>query len=181
MVELLQRHLNLTGLLLLVFVFGFAPGIALAAIVRLIPDSERRNEIQAELYSVPRWDRPFWVGQQLEVALRIGLAPKISWWWCRAFWHRAKLESGTRLNRAHPDTFYIPSEEEKRRVGPGGLVKLDWSIRRSYGERMWVIVESRKGNKLAGRIDSFPVLAYFQHGDKVKFTLDNIVDIFDDN
>lgn len=42
----------------------------LALIVKLIPDEDRRNEIQAELYEVPRWERPYWVAQQFEVALQ---------------------------------------------------------------------------------------------------------------
>ncbi len=72
----------LTALALAVLIFGFAPGIALAAIVRLIPDIDRRRELQSELYEVPpRWERPFWVAEQLEVAVRIGLTPRLEWYW----------------------------------------------------------------------------------------------------
>lgn len=39
-------------------IFGFAPGTGLAAIVRLIPDLDRRRELQAELYEVPRIRSP---------------------------------------------------------------------------------------------------------------------------
>ena len=43
-----MTHGALGGLGLLVLIFGFAPGMVLAAIVRLIPDVDRRRELQAE-------------------------------------------------------------------------------------------------------------------------------------
>jgi hypothetical protein len=58
---------------LLVFslvVYGFAPGAALRVIVRVYPKGHpRRNELIGELYSRPRWERPFFVAEQLETAL----------------------------------------------------------------------------------------------------------------
>jgi hypothetical protein len=56
------------------FVFGFAPGAVLRLIVLAFPqDDPRRRELLAELYHVRRWDRPWWVAEQLEVALYEGL------------------------------------------------------------------------------------------------------------
>jgi hypothetical protein len=50
--------------------FGFAPGAVLRLIVLLFPhDDPRRCELLGELYAVPRIERPFWVIEQLEVAL----------------------------------------------------------------------------------------------------------------
>lgn len=97
-----MTHGALGGLGLLVLIFGFAPGMVLAAIVRLIPDVDRRRELQAELYEVPRWDRPFWVAQQFEVAIRIGLSPQLAWYWGRYVWHRARIESGLENHRRYP-------------------------------------------------------------------------------
>jgi hypothetical protein len=57
--ELLSVNGAIGGFLLSLLVFGFAPGMLLAAIVRLIPDLDRRRELQAELYEVPRWERPY--------------------------------------------------------------------------------------------------------------------------
>jgi len=94
MSELLGAPGALGAFALSLLIFGFAPGMVLAAIVRLIPDLDRRRELQAELYEVPRWERPYWVMQQFEVALRIGLAPQIEWYWGRHVWHRCKIESG---------------------------------------------------------------------------------------
>jgi len=55
-------------------VFGFAPGAVLRMIVLLFPrDDPRRRELLGELHAVPRIERPFWVIEQLEVALFEGL------------------------------------------------------------------------------------------------------------
>jgi hypothetical protein len=55
-------------------VFGFAPGAVLRLIVLAFPrEDPRRQELLAEVYAVPRIERPFWVAQQLEVALFEGL------------------------------------------------------------------------------------------------------------
>ena len=55
-------------------VFGFAPGAVLRLIVLAFPrDDPRRRELLSELYAVPRIERPFWVFEQLELALFEGL------------------------------------------------------------------------------------------------------------
>ncbi|WP_235491240.1 DUF2314 domain-containing protein [Frigoribacterium sp. Leaf164] len=159
-----------------VLLFGFAPGLVLAAIVRLIPDIDRRQELQAELYEVPRWERPFWVAQQFEVALRLGLSPRISWTWGRYVWHRSKLESGLKRHQQSPDTFEIPDDESKELVEPGDLVKLMWSVARLPGERMWVRVTSRNGRELEGDLDNWPLFVHMHPGERVRFDIDDIID-----
>jgi hypothetical protein len=68
------------ALITALLVFGLLPGLVLSLIVRLLyPDDARRRELQAELYAVPRWERPFWVCEQLELALRQGVFPHITW------------------------------------------------------------------------------------------------------
>jgi hypothetical protein len=111
--ELLSIKGTFGAFVLSLLIFGCAPGIGLAAIVRLIPDLDRRRELQAELYEVPRWERPYWVAQQFEVALRIGVAPQIEWYWGRHVWHRCKIESGLARHMKYPDTFEVPSSEER--------------------------------------------------------------------
>lgn len=55
-------------------IFGFAPGAALRLIVLAFPrDDPRRRELLAELHAVKRVERPFWVVEQLEVAIFEGL------------------------------------------------------------------------------------------------------------
>ena len=51
-------------------VFGFTPGAVLRLIALVFHrDDPRRKELLAELHVVPRIERPFWVAEQLEVAL----------------------------------------------------------------------------------------------------------------
>lgn len=162
-------------------IFGLAPGFVLAAIVRLIPDVERRRELQAELYEVPRWEQPFWVAQQLEVAIRLGLAPRVSWYWGRYVWLRAKIDCGLERHREYPDSFWVPSADEKAALQPGDLVKLMWSVRpkskgAASGERMWVSITRREGDQLEGALESWPVVVYLEPGETVKFHIDDIID-----
>jgi len=59
-------------------VFGFAPGAVLRLIVLAFNrDDPRRRELLAELYGVPRIERPFWVAEQLEIALFEGLRNRL--------------------------------------------------------------------------------------------------------
>ncbi len=79
MAELLESAASWPSLLLVLFVFGFAPGFCLRLIVLAYPRSDpRRTELIAELYIVPRIQRPLWVAEQLEVALFEGLAHRVS-------------------------------------------------------------------------------------------------------
>jgi hypothetical protein len=67
------------GLLLAILLFGVAPGFLLRLIVKLYPvDDPRRQELTAELYSIKRRERPFFVAEQLETALFDGLFPRVS-------------------------------------------------------------------------------------------------------
>ncbi len=161
------------------FVFGFAPGMVLALIVKLIPDEERRDELQAELYEVPRWERPYWVAQQFEVALRLGAFPWVGWYWGKYVWHRAKIESGVERNREYPETFWIPNDEDKRLIQPGNHVRLMWYVPRLEiaGERMWVLVTHRRGDRLVGRLLNDPVCVFASYDEVIKFHIDDVIDI----
>ena len=180
--ELLGVPGALGAFALAVLIFGFAPGFVLALVVRLIPDPDRRAELQAELYTVPRYDRPFWVAQQFEVALRVGLSPRVEWMWDRYVWHRCKLESGIERHREAPISFWIPDDDEKAEVRPGDAVKLMWSVRGLPGERMWVKVTHRHGDHFVGAIDNYPVCVYRDFGETVSFHVDHIIgcDFYDE-
>lgn len=174
--DLVGADSGLAALCVALLVFGFAPGLLLALIVRLIPDLERRRELQAELYEVPRWERPFWVAEQFEVAIRVGLWPQVEWFWGRHLWHRAKLESGLARNLACPSTFWVPNSEEKGQLCPGDHVKLMWSVKRFPGERMWVTITHRDGQQLTGTLNNYAVFAYLEPGEVIKFHIDDIID-----
>jgi hypothetical protein len=78
MLDLLEG-LNAWPLLIVALaVFGFLPGAVLRFILLAFRRSDpRRAEILAELRAVPRWERPFWVIEQAEVALFEGLLERI--------------------------------------------------------------------------------------------------------
>lgn len=79
MAELLEAVASWPSLGLVVVVFGFAPGFCLRLIVLAYPrDDPRRAELIAELYAVPRIQRPLWVAEQLEVALFEGIGHRVS-------------------------------------------------------------------------------------------------------
>ena len=79
MAELSEAVTSWPTLLLVLVVFGFAPGFCLRLIVLAYPRNDpRRAELIAELYAVPRIQRPLWVAEQLEVALFEGLAHRVS-------------------------------------------------------------------------------------------------------
>jgi hypothetical protein len=100
MTPLLLHILSVQAFLTALVAFGFAPGLVLRIIVLAFERSDpRRRELMAELYNVPRLERPFWVADQIEVALSEGLVPRLvkivkRWnlghrlvrWW-RNFWH----------------------------------------------------------------------------------------------
>lgn len=86
-------------LLASLLMFGFAPGAVLRMIVLAFRgDDPRRTELLAELPHVPRIERPFWVCEQLEVALFEGLAGRVAALITRKRYSR---RSAQELGRAH--------------------------------------------------------------------------------
>jgi uncharacterized protein DUF2314 len=179
MTELIFHVLSWPALGIALLIFGFAPGAILRLIVLAFPrDDPRRQELLGELYAVPRIERPFWVAEQLEVALVEGLGQRIVWAATGRIIERWHLDSGVRRNREHPDTFWIPSEEERSAVAPGMEVKLAFDMRDGWEERMWVTVVAVKGRKLIGKLDSIPVgIPRLLAGDEIKFKREHIIDI----
>lgn len=163
-------------------VWGFAPGGVLRLIVLAFHrDDPRRAELRAELYAVPRIERPFWVVEHLEVALVEGLGERLVWAATGRIIGRWNLGSGVRRNREHPDSFYIPSEEEWNAVVAGVDVKLMFEMRDGWGERMWVTVTAVKRRKLIGRLNNLPLgIPRLIAGDKIKFRRDHVIDIWEE-
>ena len=78
MTSLILHVIGWPAFLLALLVFGFAPGALLRLIVLAFDrDDPRRQELLAELYAVSRIERPFWVAEQLEVALIEGLGNRV--------------------------------------------------------------------------------------------------------
>jgi hypothetical protein len=78
MLDLLEGLRAWPLLIVALVVFGFLPGVVLRIILLAFRRRDpRRAEILAELRAVPRWERPFWVAEQIEVALFEGLLERI--------------------------------------------------------------------------------------------------------
>lgn len=167
----------------LLFVFGFAPGAALRLIVLAYHrDDPRRAELIGELYSVPRLNRPVWVAEQLEVAVFEGVGERL--WWAAAgrITYRWRLVSGVERNRLYPDSFSIPSQQEKESLQVGDVVKLGFELKKDGGDRMWVqITRIGKRRHRGVLMNTAMMIPRLEHGMRVKFRSEHIIDIdYDD-
>ena len=176
--ELIADIVNWKWYLLTLLVHGIAPGLLLRVIVLAFEKEDpRRQELIAELYAVPFIKRPFWVAQQMETAVSDGIWPRFVWLLtgrviCR--WH---LGDGDERNREHPDTFWVPSDEEKAKLVPGDLVKLMFETK-DWGERMWVRVTKVGSRRLEGVLENEPyAIPRLRWGRTVKFERKHIIDI----
>ncbi|MFC5862927.1 DUF2314 domain-containing protein [Acidicapsa dinghuensis] len=91
-----------------------------------------------------------------------------------------ELVSAEDRNTAHPNTFHIPTREQRETLVPGDGAKLLFDIEiRANGvikdrgvERMWVIVKARSEGVYIGLLDNDPVTAenlQLQKGDVITF------------
>jgi hypothetical protein len=161
-------------------VFGFAPGALLRLIVLAYPhDDPRRKELRAELYAVPRIERPIWVVEQMEAALFEGLGERLALALTGRVIHRSHLLSGVKQNREYPDTFWIPEDHEKAAITAGVDVKLIVAMRDGWRERMWVHVDKVGRRRLVGRLHNQPVgIPRLGGGKRIRFTRDAVIDIW---
>lgn len=94
------------------------------------------------------------------------------------------LIDGVERNAENPDTFYIPSKEDKETVNIGTLVKLGFEtndIEECGGERMWVVVTQKTEGGFVGTLRNSPVFMDLDFGDVVHFQSKNIIDIAEDD
>ncbi|MDP9164686.1 MAG: DUF2314 domain-containing protein [Actinomycetota bacterium] len=184
MTAILDAALSWRALLLACLFFGFAPGLVLRFVTLAYPrDDPRRRELRAELFAVPRIERPLWVAEQIEVALCEGLWERVRevvFYYVfsnRLLWG-SRLESGTEQNRLYPDTFWVPSSEEKSRIAVGTFVKVMFMDRGKRCERMWVEVTKMNGTCYEGTLSNLPIWVRGVRPEaRVRFTGDHIINI----
>lgn len=83
------------------------------------------------------------------------------------------LSDCAKTNAEHPDTFFIPTQEEKEAIRPGDSVKLVF-LGTEGGERMWVRVTGKSIGTLANNPFDPEVGAF---GDTVQFEDRHILEI----
>lgn len=102
-------------------------------------------------------------------------------------WH---LNSGVASHHRWPETFEIPDEKERRGLGAGDIVKLQFEMQLTEGadagstscERMWVIVHGRSGPYYIGELNSMPACGGEQQtlhtGDRITFLPEHVISIY---
>jgi len=167
------------ALLIGLLVFGFAPGAVLRLVVLAFHRTDpRRRELLAEIHAVPRFERPFWVLEQVEVAIFEGLWERLVWCATGRVIARWRLGSGVKRHLAYPDTFAIPSDEDRLDIQAGDVVNLMFEMRDGWGERMWVRVTDVGNRRLKGTLVNQPIgIPRLEHGDTITFGRDHVIDI----
>jgi hypothetical protein len=100
-----------------------------------------------------------------------------------------QLESGEARHAEAPETFWIPSREQRDSLKPGEAAKLLFMIEaENQGqlergvERMWVIIRGRLGPFYTGVLDSTPVSiepdpSILTRGTEVIFAPEHVIDV----
>lgn len=177
--EMIIAVVSWPALVILLLVFGFAPGAVLRLLVRAFHrDDPRRQEMLAEIHAVPRLERPFWVAEQLEVAISEGIWGRIVWAATGRIIYRWRLGSGVESNRRAPETFYIPPDCDKDILEPGDTVKLMFQMKDGWGERMWVKITAIEKGRFLGTLRNEPIgIPRLDFDSRVKFRREHIIDI----
>ncbi len=91
------------------------------------------------------------------------------------------LIDGVERNAENPDTFEIPTLEERLAVQPGDYAKVGFECEDQDlgGERMWVQVERIEDGQWIGTLANDPmVIPSLRFGDEVRFEAKHIIGIY---
>jgi hypothetical protein len=98
------------------------------------------------------------------------------------------FKSARTLSHLYPDQFDVPAQDRLDTVGPGSGVKvcavdpMSANQLETDGERFWVLVTERNGDRLVGRVENH-LLATNEHGvsygDRVEFSLEHIYEVYE--
>jgi hypothetical protein len=184
MSEMIQSLSDWRLLLVALVIFGFFPGLGARLVAMTYRRGDpRRDEIIAEVYAVPRWERPFWVFEQLERAFSEGARERLYDAADGRLFNRWRLGDGVECHLASPDTFWIPASAELDTLQPGDLVKLMFEVTGpthafpAAGERMWAEITEIRGDKLQAKLANQPVMfGHLAVGRAIKFSRRHIID-----
>lgn len=92
------------------------------------------------------------------------------------------LLNGIELNTAHPNTFFIPSDEEKNELVPGDFVKIGVSFDSTSinTERFWLRVKTISTDGVKGIVDNdlvFTEMHGLDYQDEMSIKFENILSI----
>lgn len=85
--------------------------------------------------------------------------------------------NGVIMHRDHPDTFEIPSDEEKAAIFPGDFVKVGFICGKDT-ERMWLeVTGTRADGWIHGTLNNDPVITNLEIGDEFTVHRDHVLSI----
>ena len=91
------------------------------------------------------------------------------------------LDNGAEIHGEFPETFEIPSQQERDSLRPGDLVKLVFRIEfdeQAHVERMWVRVSEVNSKSYVGVLDNDPYCTdEIRSGMRVEFHADHVIQI----
>lgn len=94
---------------------------------------------------------------------------------------RYSIDDGEAVHRSAPETYFVPSAQERAAVQPGEYVRLTFRLEvesRSIAERMWVRITRRDGDSYIGRLANNPgSITFLRFGDLVRFKAKNVIKI----
>ncbi len=77
----------------------------------------------------------------------------------------------------HPDTFDIPTLEDRTSIKDGVFAKLIFTQPDGRNERMWVEVTESSGTEYTGRLANIPVLVDLAQHDSITFEAKHVIDL----
>lgn len=94
------------------------------------------------------------------------------------------LDNGEDLHQEAPDTFFLPSRQDRESLRAGDLVKLIFRMvepddSQFVAERMWVQVQEVEAARFVGVLDNDPyALTTIKAGHVVHFGPEHVIEIF---
>ena len=91
-----------------------------------------------------------------------------------------RLLSAEERHAQNPEGFWIPDKRDRDSLQPGDTVKV---IFKTYtgdnigGERIWIEVTGRVGDKYIGKLGNTPFVITGKYGDRVYFRAEHVIDI----
>jgi hypothetical protein len=112
------------------FLLGFAPGAALRLILLIYPsDHPRRRELIGELYAMRRLERPFFVFEQLELALFEGLPLR-----------RAERRAQTARRRRGEWAAQLSPARSVLKVALGLVIVAGGAVLNAFNASLWIAI-----------------------------------------
>jgi hypothetical protein len=95
-----------------------------------------------------------------------------------------RFRNAQELHRLYPETFEVPTAKQLVGIEAGSYVKVSVEFPENVegmdGERFWVEVLEREGNRLRGRVGN-ELVATADHGlnlgDQIAFSIENVYEI----